>query len=336
MTLVVKPIADKNLWEQFRLKWSPESLFQSWDWGEVEKKVGKEVERIGLFHKNNLIGIAQIIFVNAKRGKFLHIRHGPILNSLDFEPWQYICNSLIKKAHEKQSWFIRISPLKAETVELTALLSRLGATTSPIHAMDGEVCWVLDLDKSESELLSSMRKSTRYDIRKSEVSGVNILIGSDTKSIENFMSLYESTSQRQGFVGHTGVYEEIEYFSKEQKGLLLLGSYENKILAGAFIVFDGYQAIYHHGASVASPVPVSVALQWRAIQEAKKKGMKLYNFWGIAPDDNPKHPWRGITLFKKGFGGRQMEYIHAQDISVSPLYHLTRIVEVTRKLRKHY
>jgi lipid II:glycine glycyltransferase (peptidoglycan interpeptide bridge formation enzyme) len=77
-------------------------------------------------------------------------------------------------------------------------------------------------------------------------------------------------------------------------------------------------------------------LQWAASRDAKKRGMQVYNFWGIAPENNPNHPWRGITLFKKGFGGRNIEYIHAQDLAVSPLYIIPRTIEMVRRVVKGY
>ena len=37
--LQIKSIEDKGIWEKFIEKHSPQSLFQSWNWGETIKKV---------------------------------------------------------------------------------------------------------------------------------------------------------------------------------------------------------------------------------------------------------------------------------------------------------
>ena len=51
-----------------------------------------------------------------------------------------------------------------------------------------------------------------------------------------------------------------------------------------------------------------------AIKEAKKRGCKVYDFWGFTdPEKFPKHPWAGPTLFKMGFGGHKEEYVKTQD-----------------------
>ncbi len=107
-------------------------------------------------------------------------------------------------------------------------------------------------------------------------------------------------------------------------------------IAAAIILFFGGFAIYHHGASISTKIPGSYLLQWIAIKEAKKRGKKLYNFWGIAPSDKPNHPWRGISLFKQGFGGREVSFGHAQDLPISPFYAISYTIESARKLSRGY
>jgi len=89
-------------------------------------------------------------------------------------------------------------------------------------------------------------------------------------------------------------------------------------------------------AIIFSKIPASYVVQWRSILEARKRGINLYNFYGIAPDDKPNHPWRGITLFKKGFGGREINYIHAHDLPVSPMYLVPRTIEAIRTKMRGY
>lgn len=118
-------------------------------------------------------------------------------------------------------------------------------------------------------------------------------------------------------------------------------------------------------------LPVSYLVQWEAIKEAKNRGCEKYNFWGIAPifskqkmgisnfqravggwrpiskqipnsnNQNSKiefidrkHPWYGLTLFKKGFGGYKKEYLKTQDLPFSQSYWLTYTFEKLRKLKR--
>jgi len=305
-------------------------------WGDVQKRAHVPIYRYGIYKGEKLIGIAQAMLVKAKRGTFLHVRHGPILEKNDQKVWKSVIALLTAEAKKLGCLFIRISPLLPDSEDTTALFSSLKTWPAAIHRMDGEYCWVLDLDKSDDELLSGMRKTIRYEIRKGVKDGVEVFSTTNAANLTDFFDLYSATSTRQGFVPHTGIREEFEIFAKAKQAMLYIGRFEKKTTAAAIILYYGHQAIYHHGASVQSSVPVSPLVQWEAILEAKKRGMKVYNFWGIAPENSPKHPWRGITLFKKGFGGRELRYCHAQDIPLSPMYIIPRAIETVRRLMRGY
>ena len=297
---------DKNTWDAFVLKTAPMALFQSWDWGEVEKKLGHKIWRLTWPG-----GIAQVVKVPARRGTFLHIRHGPV-GTIQLD-------DVIELAKKERAWFIRISP-QVQKIDYP------GFVPAPIHAMDAEVCWVLDLDKREDELLLGMRKSTRYEIKHASATVKK------SRDIEKFIRLYDATAKRHNFVEHKGIREEFDSLDCD----LFLASHGGHLAAAAIIVYSGDQAIYHHGASVPNKFGASYLVQWEAIREAKRRGMKVYNFWGIAPDNAPNHPWQGLTAFKTGFGGREVRFIHAMDLPVSPWYVIPKTIEGIRKKIKGY
>ncbi len=336
MGLRLEPIESKTIWEEFLLSHAPQSLFQGWLWGEVEKKAGTRVYRFGIFDGNTLAGIAQIFVVSARRGTFFHIRHGPVWKEQKQSYWKEFIECMRLLAKKDGAWFIRVSPLIENSPKNYELMKSVHFVSSPIHEVDAERCWLLDLDKTDEELLMGMRKTTRYEIRLAQKSAVTVHKTTDGKDLKYFYKLYQETSRRHGFVAHGAITEEFEVFSKENKALLLLGFHQKELIASTIVLFYGGQAIYHHGASVFSKVPVSHLVQWEAIKEAKKRGIKVYNFYGIAPDDKPKHPWRGITLFKKGFGGREINYLHAHDYALSPLYIIPKSIETIRRKMRGY
>ncbi len=336
MAMHLEPIESKDTWEEFLLTHSPQALFQSWLWGEVQEKAGLTVFRFGLYDSEALVGIAQMFLVKAKRGSFLHVRHGPVFVEQRLSYWQAFIELVRQFSVRQGALFFRVNPLIESSDAHEKLLRSQGFVPAAIHAMDAELCWVLDLDPSEDVLLAQMRKTTRYEVRRAQKLEVRISTGSSAEELKEFFSLYEATSKRHHFVPHTGIQEEFDVFTREDKALLFLAKHENQTIAGALVLFYGNQGIYHHGASIESRVPGSYLIQWEAIREAKKRGMKVYNFWGIAPEGNTNHPWRGITLFKKGFGGRQVEYIHAHDYPVSRLYVVPKAVESVRRILKGY
>ena len=46
------------------------------------------------------------------------------------------------------------------------------------------------------------------------------------------------------------------------------------------------------------------ALQWCAMQTARRAGCSEYDLFGVAPNADPSHPMHGLYRFKTGFGGQ--------------------------------
>ncbi len=333
MNIRIEQIDNSNLWNSFIEAHSPISFFQSYQWGNVIEREG-HVWRCGLYKNDELIGVFQMEKIVARRGVFLELRHGPVLIQWNKTTIDALFSYLKEFGKSEGIWAIRMSPLIADSNENRNLLASYGCRPSPIHAMNGEYCWVLDVSGDEEHIMNGMRKTTRYLVRQSEkMSDVHIVQSED---IESFLKLYKETSKRHGFVEHHQVKTEYDIFKAAGRATLYLGYHNKELLAGAIIVFFGNQGIYRHGASIPSKIPVAYGIQWKAIQETKRRGLGIYNFWGIAPEDKENHPWRGITLFKKGFGGEIHQYIHAQDMPLSPKYWITYGIEAFRRMKKGY
>lgn len=327
--LKIQTVSDKKIWEKFLFSQPLQPFFQSWNWGEVQKKLENEILRLGVFDEK-LVGICLITEIKAKRGCYFHLRHGPLLSDFT-KQFPRLLTEIIKLAKEKKMDFIRMSPLLEEK-------KFKKFRSSPIHNMDAENAWVLELDKSEEELLKQMRKTTRYLVKKGEKSGLEVVMAKSPNELKTFLQLYEKTARKHGFVPHQGIKEEFEVFYKDSQAELFLAKFKKRIISGALVIFYGQQAVYHHGATDPKyeQLSPSYLLQWEAIKEAKRRGKKIYNFWGVVPPDKPRHPWQGLTLFKTGFGGHRVNFIHTQDLPLSPWYWKTYIIESIVRMRKGY
>ncbi len=335
--LTIQSITSKQVWEKFLTQTyqGPYPFFQSWNFGEVQERMGFQVTRIGLFKNKKLIGVVSCVFIKARRGNYLHLRHGPVLSDFK-EEYLDIFLTYLKKNTSLD--FIRISPLIQETESVKKALKNLHFHSAAIHNMDAEICWVLDITPSEESLLQQMRKTHRYLIKKAATIGVTIESTKDPKKVEKFLKLYSGLAKRKHFIAHKGVKEELEVFGKDDQAVLLLATYQEQAIAGGLFTFVKDTAIYRHSASDENfrNIPSMYLLLWEAIREAKRRKLTQFNFWGIAPDNNPKHPWQGLTLFKTGFGGERKEYLHAQDLPLRMGYWKTVAIETLTKIRKGY
>jgi lipid II:glycine glycyltransferase (peptidoglycan interpeptide bridge formation enzyme) len=205
-----------------------------------------------------------------------------------------------------------------------------------------ENTWLLDLTKSEEELLAEMEKGHRYLIRRCEKDGVKITKSNNLDDLKLFNQLHDETAKRHKFHRFPKEYVEKEFASFAQHNQsLIFNAYlpDGRLDSSAIIMFYGNMSAYRHGASLGldNKLPTSYLLQWEAIKEAKRRGMKWHNFWGITPEKaGKKHPFYGITHFKKGFGGEQLNLIHCQDLPITKKYWVNWIIETIRSIKRGF
>ncbi len=350
--LEVKEIADKKIWEDFVESAKPHTFLESWQWGEFNRAMGDKVWRIGIYameHETRsiehiLLGVALVIKISAKRGRFLFVPHGivtshklQVISSTYNELLEGFIHFLKGVAGEERCSFIRISPIVLKTPENEKAFRDLGFRQAPMH-MHAELMWLLDVTPSEEELLKNMRKTTRYEIKKAEREGVEVVHGTSPEHFETFLKLYGSTADRQHFHAFSREYlkQELEAFQKDDQIEIFLAKYNGEYIAGAMIIFYAASAFYHQGASSSAypKIGAPYLLQWEIIKEAKKRGLHYYNFWGISSDTEPHHPWAGLSLFKKGFGGFAEEYLPTQDLILRNMYWINYIIETIRKVKR--
>ncbi|MBS3903302.1 MAG: peptidoglycan bridge formation glycyltransferase FemA/FemB family protein [Anaplasmataceae bacterium] len=335
--MIVRPVTDRKQWENFIQTRKPHTFLHDWEWGEVQKELGFKIWRFGVFDNNQLASLALVIKIVARRGSFLFIPHGPILNENSKETIGIFSDYFKLLAREERCSFFRISSLMEDTPHYHSLFHELGYRSAPIH-MHPELAWVLDLKKNEETLLAEMRKNTRYSIRKAEKDGVKVEWTDDPSRLIDFFPVYEETVERQNFTPFNRRYLEAEFriMSAAKKALLFTATHDGQVVSVAIIIFNQGSAFYHHGASSQKnpQLTASHLLQWNVIREAKRRGCDMYNFWGIAAPDDSKHPWAGLTRFKMGFGGHAESYLHAQDMALKPSYWLNYGIESLRRLRR--
>ncbi len=347
----LQKINNKRIWEDFILGCQEKTFLSSWNWGEFQKMMGNKIWRLGIFKNNELISVALVVKVIAKRGTFLLVPHGPNVREQGTESKKQILEILsaeLKKiAKEEKVNFIRVSPIWRRNEENIKVFEDLSFKTAPIH-IHPEATWKLDITLSEEELLMNMRKTTRYLIKQAlknkdiEIFQSPVSTQSSPekpRAIDAFNNLYQQVVQSQHFIPFSLKYLKNEFlsFNPDNQISLFFGKYKNEIIASAYVLFWSKIGFYHHAAL--SPryhkIPVAYLLQWEAIKEAKKRGCNYYDFWGyVNPKDNPKHPWAGPTLFKIGFGGKPYQYVKTQDFPLSNRYWLTYFFEKIRKTKR--
>jgi lipid II:glycine glycyltransferase (peptidoglycan interpeptide bridge formation enzyme) len=172
---------------------------------------------------------------------------------------------------------------------------------------------ILDLRKSEDELLSAMAKKTRQYIRKS-AKEVEIRRVKSREELKTCLAIYKETAKRAGFALHGDDYY-VDIFEKMADYSPVFAAYkDDKMVAFLWLAISRTTAFELYGGvtDVGQELRANYALKWQVIQTTKKWGLERYDMNGLLND--------GISTFKQSFSDHENMLIGTYDKPLSPLY----------------
>ncbi|MCA9382435.1 peptidoglycan bridge formation glycyltransferase FemA/FemB family protein [Candidatus Dojkabacteria bacterium] len=334
-----REITEKMVWENFLLSQKETPFLQSWCWGAVQEKEGFKVHRIGIYNAEKLAGIVLAVLVKAKRGNFFHIRQGPVLESWSWDLFKELTNYLQDLGKREKADFVRIVLPLDYSEDSCSKLKLFGYKITIDGNKNGLRTLFIDLTQDLETIKSQFRKNTRYYVNRAEKKGVQIrLLDSPQSDISEFLKLLNETGERKGFFVDKQVEDEFREFSKNGDAVVVQAEFEGGVLAAGLYIYYGKQGNSHYRGTSKNHSELRAAnlLHWKAIELAKEKGKEVFNLWGVAPEDDKKHPWAGFSEFKRGFSKNEKVYIQVHDLPISKKYYLTRLYEQLVSLKRGY
>lgn len=256
------------------------------------------------------------------------------------EPDRSMIDDLTKLGKEKNAIFIQIEPNVFKNSELRTQNPASPAGRSELipshHPLFTKYTFVLDLTKTEEELLSAMHPKTRYNIRVAQKHGVTINEDNSPDAFAAYLDLSEQTTSRQGFYAHNRTYHETMWrvLQKANMAHLFTATYRGKTLAAWVIFVYGDTIYYPYGSSSRQhhEVMAPSLMLWEIARWAKARKLKRFDLWGaIGPNPDPKDPWYGFHRFKEGFRPHLVEFVGSYDLVIRPV--LYRLYTYADKLR---
>lgn len=339
MKLDTHDVTDKEQWESF-LGQHPEANFlQSWQWGEFHASRPKKIVRRGVFADDKLVGVYVGYIETARLGTYMAVAGGPIVDWRKKAVVRRLFEDIRAQARQADCVFVRIRPQLPRSEKALQTFKELGLRPSPMY-LSVELAGILDLNKPEEEIVTGMRQRLRRALRKAEKAHITIETTDDPQSIHEFYKIQLQTAGRHGFIPFSEDFlvKQFAAFAETKNALLYTARYEGEILAQNFMIFYGQEASYHYGVSTALGTKMSGApvLHMEAMREARRRGCTRYNFWGIVDENDSKHRFYGVSVFKRGFGVDELAYTPAHDMVISPLrYAFSWTIETMRRKRRH-
>ncbi len=312
---------------------------QSYEWGEFREKEGIKVIRKGFFNGDTLTSGFQLTIHKIPRTNFTigYLPKGEM-------PTQELIDELKQLGKQENCIFIQVEPNVIKSPTNPQLLTSNDNLRKAAHPLFTKYTFVLDLTKSEDELMASMHPKARYNIKIAKKHTVEVAEDNSEKAFEHYWRLIEETTKRQKFYAHTKHYHELQWHtfshdndSNKLTSHLFTASYDGKVLTALlFFVFQD-TLYYPYGSSSDEHRNVmhSSLAMWEGIRFGKKLGLTKFDMWGaLGQEPDRKDPWFGFHDFKRKFGPEHVEFIGSYDLVINPAMYQT--YKVADKLRWLY
>ena len=335
---------DADAWQAFLARTASGDFLHDWAWAAVAAFDGQPQRRYVLEEDGELVALIAPQERRLLGGRtFWYVPHGPVLDFADprtGDRMRALVIGMREVARAHSAVAVKLEPRLAEDDPALAVFERRGLVRLPDTLQVGQTR-IVDLGDDE-DLIAGFDKDTRYGVRRAEREGVEVTTQTDADdmtAVDALHSLVEETQRRAGFPMPALERYRVAWraLAGEGRAVILEARREGELLASGMVVIAGERSFYLFSGSRREERGepkryASYALQWAMMRLARDRGVGQHDLWGVAPPGaGPEHPWHGVGLFKKGFGGREVVWAGSWDLVVDPtLYRLRRATGILR------
>jgi len=344
---------NESEWNDNLTKSTASTVYQSYNWQKLYQEAfgskpvfititndtGNVVGQLAcLIHKKMLWEGANAL--SKKIGNLLKLAtslwwyHGPIIHDKENrnEILSIILSTVDKIAKENKVVNIRgiSSPLTEQFP--TKIFEEYEYTSEP------RLTFIIDLNQNIDDLYNSMKKDTRYYIRKSEKEGFEFEIAKDLEAMVKFQDLKVEAKKREG----EKPFRNPKFWEKHWKIMqnngfeeLVLAKNEDKIEGTILTLFFNGNMIQHALANASDNYLVGTFLTWNTIKWAQKMKFNTFDFAGVDPSPKTKKE-KGIYFYAEKFGGKKIDFFSYTKIIDQKKYYLSSGLKNPKRIVSKY
>lgn len=295
---------DRQVWDHFIQTSSYGHPLQLWGWGELKELNGWQPVRFAVFESDKIIAGAQLLIRQIPKVPrvFMYIPRGPVAKPGSDE-LKFLLAAIVDYAREHSAISVKIEPNWT-----SGKLPNGWRRSQNRILLDSTL--MIDLQKSEEDILAGMRPKTRQYIRKSEREGIDIERDRDNRHIDAIMELYRETARRADFALH-----EEQYYHRLRQTLgennhIYVAKKDGRLLSFLWLVTTDAVAFELYGgmSEEGSELKANYILKWDVMKQMKAGGVHMYDLNGRLNE--------GIDQFKSGFVDESTNLIGPYDYPI--------------------
>lgn len=303
---------DASVWDEMVLDLGGHPL-QLWGWGELKSAHNWHAKRVVFRENEAIVGAAQILY-RPLPGPFKRLSYVPRGPAYQDGKGGEVYDALATYVKQHlPGTVLTVEPDSESAPDAKGYQRSKNTILIPCTL-------ILDLAKSEDELLEAMTKKTRQYIRKSGREGVTLKQVTSREEIAKCLEIYRETATRANFALHGDDY----YYDVHEKlgdASVILAAYEGEMLLSfVWLAVSGQTAFELYGGmnDRGQELRANYALKWHAITTCKRWGIARYDMNGLLND--------GVSTFKQGFASHEDMLAGTFDYPLSPLYSVWTVV----------
>lgn len=217
----------------------------------------------------------------------------------------------------KGAFALKIDPAWSDESLAEQLLELGFKAVQSTHSFGGiqpKATFRLDIGAEPEDLLASMPKKIRYNIRYPQKRGVIYRRGK-IEDLTALMAVLQDTSKRKKFLGRESAYYRRLLEIMGENAALIIGYKDDRVVAASITIVCGKQAWAVYGGMIRahSQLRAYYGLNWERMLWAKSKGASSFDFSGVPVDRSD-----GLFQFKQSFGGDFVEFIGEYELPIRP------------------
>lgn len=180
---------------------------------------------------------------------------------------------------------------------------------------------IIDITKTNEELLREMNKSSRVRVRKWIENGITFRTLQEHE-YQKFYNKRQTTADKKWFntISENQYTKLIKELIQTKTGNVVITEKDGEILAGSIVIYDDKNMVWLYGFAdrTHNTIGGQQYLKFKTFERAREQGFTTFDLMGGAPTGFPEHELTSVSAFKESIGGKKIEYTGNFDIILNP------------------